>query len=724
MLRKEEKTVKKGIDRMLLKEVTQIMPMLKILAKQQELPLQTQQLTSVIYDQSSTGLIFDCDCVFLTEKKLSPTLKKVMQWLGEKGANQEKSVFEGTIIKTSKLSDTVTLKMNLFHFDRYPIQKLSDTPKALKVIFYDPDYDPESNYWRLAPEVLSLNPAVHILINVGKNVEDTSVGKKISEALTSMAIQTFHISEITKPFNELILEDAFFSKLQYARLKNHVNYCKAVYQIINDDLLEREAVIKGKMLLANNRQTQVDANKGGPTTKDISFLKTKIDGKIKQTIKQVDHKIVNFNKEQPDFKTLLKDINSFLGFVENKSSRYLILKISEGALKDKTDKAGTILTNFFESIVIMVNSEIEAVKQDVKTHFKEWKLEAPDLQILPIKKTLPKEIVATTNLAPEKPFEKQITSKGIGSLLMELRTPLFMLMPFMMIFALFGALVGGDDVGLIDESLRFYNNRPCVAITKLPESRGNAFGAFLDDLNSKNKKGLFSKEIEEELTDEPQLATRTEIVESHGRAKSVQKLDYYFDNKKSIAYIYLKSNDHRSFVIETLFDPGYKLLSISSSKRMGFGLGGLINKLKGLSEYRYIILVFLVSLIGWFVTTRKRSMSAELTSSKNREQHKLNSDLKQHVEKTAKQNLQKFRTTITEVLTVNQQATLKTIERTLSASIEAKKQQKITETKLIQKRLTTIKNDKSKLTSLKTDHRKIRSKLEQLETKIKRITRK
>jgi len=723
MLRKEEKTAKKGIDRMLLKEVTQVMPMLKILAKQQGLPLQTQQLTSVTYDQSSTGSIFNCDCVFLTEKTLSPILKKVMQWLGEKGPNQEKSVFEGTIRKTLKLSDTVTLKMNLFHFDRYPIQKLSDTPKALKVIFYDPDYDPESNYWRLAPEVLSLNAAVHILINVGKN-RDTSVGEKISASLSSMAIQTFHINEITKLFSELILEDAFFNKLQYARLKNHVEYCKLVYQIISDDLLEREAVIKGKMLLANNKQSQVDANNGRPTTKDISYLKTKIDGKIKQTIKQVDHKIVNFNKEQPDFKTLLQDISSFLGFVENKSSRYLILKISEGALKDKTDKAGTILINFFESIVTLVNSEIEAVKQDVVAHFKEWKLETPDIQILPIRKSLPKEIVATTNLAPDKPFEKQITSKGIGSLLMELRTPLFMLMPFMMIFALFGALVGGDDVGLIDESLRFYNNRPCIAITKLPESRGNAFGAFLDDLNSKNKKGLFSKEIEEELTDEPQLATRTEIVESYGKAKSVQKLDYYFDNKKSIAYIYLKSNDHRSFVVETLFDPGYKLLSISSSKRTGFGLGGLINKLKGLSEYRYIILVFLVSLIGWFVTTRKRGMSAELTSSKNREQHKLNSDLKQHVEKTAKQNLQKFRTTITEVLTVNQQATLKTIERTLSASIEAKKQQKINETKLIQKRLTTIKNDKSKLASLKTDHRKIRSKLEQLETKIKRITRK
>jgi len=430
MLRKAEKTTKKGIDKMLLKEVLQLMPMLKTLAKNQELPLQTQELTSVTYDIFSTGTIIDCDCVFLTDKTQTPALKRVMQWVGVTVSDPNKSVLEGTVKKTFKLSDTTTLKMNLFHFDRYPIQKLSDTPRSLKVIFYDPNYETTSNYWRLAPQVLSLNTAVHILINIG-STEDMSIGKSIFSEIESLAVQTFHITEIRKPFKELILEDNFFSKLEYARLKNHVDYCKEVYQIIGNDLAEKEAILKGKTLLANNRQIQIDANTGKPTTKDISFLKTKIDSKIKQTIKQLDNKIVNFDKEQPAFKSLLQEINSFLGFVENKSSRYLTLKISEGALKDKTNKTGKILTNFFESITENVNSEIESVKLGIETHFNEWELQAPEILIQPIRKTLPKEIVATTNLVSDKPFEKQITSKGIGSLLMELRTPLFMLMLFM-----------------------------------------------------------------------------------------------------------------------------------------------------------------------------------------------------------------------------------------------------------------------------------------------------
>ncbi len=725
MLQQKENKNKAIIDKTLQADISQLGMMLKSLAHQQGAGANSQQLASKMVDLSKDTVI-PTAIIFLTEKKKTEVIKKVMQWIGV--AINEKLddtyFFCGKINGTLKF-DTMSLQIDLYHFDYYqPIQKLSDDKRILKIVVYDQSYLANYTNGDLAWQLLEMDHSVYLLVDVTQGSELQGLKKNIQINLPSA--KYLEVAQLyTTPIKAILSDDHIKTQLQIARLKNYLKYAHRVYQLLCDDLNHTEDKLQGKSILIYKRQLAFQNNDAELSNKELGVLKSKIDNEFKQMNRYVEEKVENFDREIPEYKELIEEIISFLGFVEHKAGKYITLKISEGAIKDKTKKSGAILTTFFDTIINHANAKIKDLDNTIKSQCKEWKLNMSRIGIAGLHNTLTKEILTYNNTLPDKPYEKQISFKGIGGLVMELRTPLFMLMPFMMIFALFGALVDGEDKGNIDESILFYNNRPSIAIDRLPESRDNEYRRFINEVEGYRdpKKGVFDKEINNELVTEPQLAVKTvEVQQNYNNKISTEEtLDFYFDSKKRIIYLYLNENADRNFVIKKLYDPSLKLLSIPSSTRRGFGIGGLIRGLSGLREYRYLILIGLVSLISWFIITRKGSMDTELKASKNKEKQKLNSELKQHIEKNAKQSIQKWRIKLIDELAQRQNILLKTIEKELYKNIEIKKQEKAQEGKLVQKKLATVKTEKSTLASLKSEHRKVRSKLEQLETKTKRM---
>jgi len=695
---KEPKT--RPVEKSLQKELMQCHKLLASLAHQQEASTGIIELIDKEPSLAQSNEI-NASVIFLTDKKASPNIIKALQWVGIRKELNEKLIFNGASKGVIGFNSGMRLRIHLFHFDHFPKRQLGDLKPALYIVVYDPAFLKSYGNTNIALEVLGLYPGVVFSMNVSETDENA---EQLFSKIPADHTAYFNVNTLKQGLNKELEPINRIKVLQRIAIRNEFQTLKTIYELLCQDQTIREDELKGKSILFFKKQLGLRKSSTKLSGRETSELKSILDKECKQLLKSVDEKIENFEKEEPRYKALQEEITSFLGFVESKGGRYISMEISDGAVKDKVGKNQALLQEFFDQKIDHANEELHGIEEKLKTSLTASKLNVAAISLPKISKTFTKEILESANVLPNRSFEKQVTSKGIGSLLMELRTPLFMLMPFMMIFALFGALVGGEDKGTIDETVFFYNSRPCVAINSLPEARAGSYSSLINDIKAARdpRKGIFDKEISEELLTEPQLAVvKTEKKASFGNKTKVEEtLDFYFDSKNGIIYLYLVEHGDREFVIEQLFEPANKLLAVADTTRRGFGLGGLIRSLSGLTEYRFLILFGLVGLVLWFVTTRKNSMDSELLTAKNREKQKLNNDLKQVVDK--KNQL------------------LHNIERLMERHTAKLQQEKVNAEKIVQKKGAALKTEKTQLASLKTDHRKVKLKLEQLEQKIKR----
>jgi len=114
-------------------------------------------------------------------------------------------------------------------------------------------------------------------------------------------------------------------------------------------------------------------------------------------------------------------------------------------------------------------------------------------------------------------------------------------------------------------------------------------------------------------------------------------------------------------------------------------------------------------------------MDKELEHSKAKEQKKLNLDLKQMLDKSTKLNLQKWRAKISDELNSRQAKAINAADNSISLTIENRNRQKLEQQQIIQKRLVALKTEKSKLSALASEKQRVKSKLEQIEQKLKRF---
>ncbi len=712
-----------GIDKNLLAEIRELDRSQLKLAKEQGVATPVQKLAAKAVNLSEEKGI-ETSVVFLTEKKSGPALQKVLNWLGVDQKMDDQMIFGGTLAGTLALEDQLQFRMQLFHFDHYPVRIFPECHKALNIVVFDPDYQEKCANWDLAVQVLGMDPSVCLLVDLSRAKD--AAPPKVPQ-IKAIHTKYVNLENLGGSVQQVLADDDLVKAVQIAKTLNHLHFSEYVQNLIVEDLADKQNRWQGKAMLMYKKEQQLQENATDRPGSEMGLLKSKIGGGYKQLIGFVEAKTDTLDKSAPEYRQLEEEIISFLGFVETKSSRYLNLKISDGAVRDKMQKANALLNDFCGDIIVDVNKGLKNVEGDIKARFKEWQLDPPDINTQQLDHKFTEQVLALNHAVPDKPYEKQIMSKGFGSLLMELRTPLFMLMPFMMIFALFASLVGEADEGHIDETVLFHNKRPVIAVDRLPESRENEFGWFIDELEGHNApgKGVFEKGIEGELATEPQLAVQLiEVPQTYGNTtKTEQQLDYFYDSKAQTVYLYLNPNADRNFVIDKLYDPSLELLHIPASTRRGFGIGGLIRIISSLSDYRYIIFIGLLTLISWFVVTRKRSMDAELASSKAKESFKLNSDLRQQVDKSVKGNLLKWKAKLVEELTDRENTLLKKTERTLERNVESQRRQKLQDKKTIQKRTATLKMEKTKLSNFRSELRKLSAKYDLVQTKLKRSLR-
>jgi len=706
-------TIKNIIDPAIAADVQQLQSTMLNLAKKGgvELPLIEYCQAQVNKWTSSVTM----EIILLTEQTINKDVQAFAEWLPVKFSENLQGWFD-SVQQYSIEHDTIS-NVSLFHIYNYTNKKIDEPKPVIKVVFYDANFLKKACI-KTALDIINSQPALCIFLT---NEPDASIETWCKDYPDYPSNRFINLIDNELSFDEVVNDEKLLAKIPFVQFSHYMQYLQQVNTLIGRQLSKQNNLLFGKSILNYKKQALHERKNNAVSSRDGNQFKAVISKKVKNLNKTIDDQLENLEGSSEAIAEIKNGIQNFVGFKEVKGSRNITIKIPQTAINYKSDGMQQALQNFYEGKLEEIQGQFVKIENSIKEKLAEKEIHLPAFKKQPVVDArLTQQPTAEFNF--EKPYEKQIAKKGIGQLLMDLRTPIFMLMPFMMIAGVFGSLMGGKDIGQIDEAMLFKNSRLCIAITELPQSSNNAYRVFIEQVDAKRKKGFFNKEIEDELLAEPQLAVISSILHTgNNRKETVEELDYDFDDRKHIIYLYLTENADRQFVKEQLFNPSLALLNIPGKSNRMMGISGLARALSGLSDYRYFIIGGLLALVAWFVVTRKKSMKEEYVEARQKEQKKLRLDLKNDIERAVQQSNNKWKSRISDYLSDYQNALLQFIETEFSKGVNVLKETKIQESNTLQKRINQIKTEKRNFSSFMTDQQRSASKLLSLQGKIKRL---
>lgn len=652
----------------------------------------------------------DCaEIILLTEKTLNPGIDNFFDWLTVNEAFNKDQLFETTQTVQFKNFET-----KIYHIDNCAPRKIEAALPVIKIIFVDARFL-ETEDEKAIQSILNFKDAVCIYVCNEQLPEVVEWSKtKPNGVFINLS------EEATTTFSEVINDETLTSKFPLIRVSHYINYLHQVNELISVDLKNKANLLFGKSILNYQKQLLNDRKSEVISSKQGGQFKTLINQKTKTIIKEIEVELEQVEANDEAIASLRKDIINFVGFKETKGNRNITIKIPPTAIEHFSKSMQTALGNFYEAKLNYTKKLFENMETDIRKDLQVKHIDLPKFKETP--QATEKLKKPNAEFTFEKPYEKQITKKGIGQLLMDLRTPIFMLMPFMMIAGVLGSLMGSKDVGQIDEATLSYQNRPCIVINQLPKHYDGEFRVFINNVDNKRTKGILNKAIKDELATEPQLAIVNTVIEKgNGRQQVIKTLDYEYDSMQASLYLFLTENADREFVIDKLFDSSLSLLNIQSGSggRM-MGLSGLARAMSGLRDYRVFIFGGLLSLVTWFIITRKKSMSNELKEDREKEQKRLKLDFKMDLERAVQQSNGKWKSKLNDYLSQYQNTFVQFVESSFYNGVDNLKEQKIQETNITQKRISHIKTERRNTMALQSDQQRNASKLLSLQGKLKR----
>jgi len=703
------------IDPALSADVQQLQRTVKELAKRAKVNPGISRLADVNFNLAGQREL-QASIVLLTETNFTEDLNLFLNWLSLGNQTNLDTLFD--VQQESIIKCVIELKAALYHYkNSSPCTILSPTKSVVKIIFYD-KYFLENEDAETTLEQLDLDTAICFYVNCDDADE---LMKLKTKSLNNAANSKFiNLKTDETQLDNLLEDESIIPKTTLIRLCHYVKYIEQVNNLLKFDLKKKSDVLLGKAVLAYKKQLINERSEASVSSRDGGQFKTVINKKVKAYLKEVEGELESLAVVNESIATVKSQINQFIGFKEIKGNKNITIKLPPSAVEFQSETMQGLLSDYYTNGVDGTNAKFNKIENDIKTSLSEKGIYLGEFKKKPvvIEKLTQKPAAEFTF---EKPYEKQIQKKGIGQLLMDLRTPIFMLMPFMMIAGVFGSLMGGKDVGQVDDTVLFYNSRPCIAITQLPQSTDGEFRRFIEELDDNREKGMFNKEIKEELIVEPQLAVVKSIIQkANNRQNVIEELDYFFDDRKHIIYLFLTENADRQLVKDQLFDPSLGLLNIQGKSSRMTGMSGLAKALSGLKDYRFFIIGGLLSLVTWFIVTRKKSMADELKEARQKEQKKLRLDWKMDFERAFQQSNNKWKVRLNDYVNEYQTALIQFIETGFSKGIDNLRETKVQESGIINKRLNALKTERRNFSGLTSDQQRNSSKITSLMGKLKR----
>jgi hypothetical protein len=396
------------------------------------------------------------------------------------------------------------------------------------------------------------------------------------------------LASILKKIGEETPLSTFVLAKNKASIEDHIDLLDYAIKESSQNAAAKSVINSGEFLEMQIADVRI-------LSKQLSVLKTK----LQRSFKSLSHQ---FEMRNEDFfgiagdqsKEVREKIEAFKGFREEELGKNLIVKMTDGF---KNDIYGDIEKNTSEYIQGQIHESVDKVqslRKELDAALKSIEIDATVSEEEDLPENTIQRIFDSTPKG-SKELERSFSKKGMYALFMELRTPLFMLMPIIMLVMLLKPVLGiFENLGkedYIDRSTLTFDGRPAIKVVGHP--RSDKILEIYDLLYSDIEANINARDLSESPffvgADLDLVIDYEEVTEDKKTSKQPR-----LRQEEDGIYVILKSDR------ETIL-PAFEntFLSKGGKTRAGGGGGGIgvifkmINKIPH-SEYILLGLIFLI----------------------------------------------------------------------------------------------------------------------------------
>lgn len=567
-----------------------------------------------------------------------------------------------------------------YSFEERPVRAVSDISPLIQIIVYDETFKSRPNFTSILKELTVDIPCVFLLTLLDNDEDIASLRLKLFS--NCIYAESFNKKEIVpNGFVERFRKLDFVRRLKYFNLYNRTEDLINVSKLLEHNLKIKTNDLSSDYLLSEKQLIENKFRENEISSKDLNELRLSVSKGFRNISKSIEDGVSDWEQEtEGSFLKKLKDsVEGTDKFYEQEGVKNITLKVPEGVLDNLKSQTSEKLSKEFQRIIHLVKGNLDVIQKEVKRQFQVLGIGVPMIVQTTLSESISDEIL-DQNLHFSRGYEKQINKKGISHLMMEIRTPLFMIMPLMMFVGLFGSFFTSEDRGIISGQTS-YQEKQAIIIEKLPDFQLKKHGGFKQFAENE----LYSKRYRNKLTiknDEgsqymfEERVKKIETIAQYTKKKKIKtesKLNYLVTDDNSKLVIFLHERANRNEVIDILENPesGF-LVKVESGGGMG-GYSALGKIAPALGKYKFFVLGGLVLLLGGFIRKKKSDFAEEKTEIRDREKKTMRQALKQDVEKIYKTSIARWRSKVIDYAKEQETNLLMIIDNSLNQAIEQNK---------------------------------------------------
>ncbi len=466
----------------------------------------------------------------------------------------------------------------------------------------------------------------------------------------------------TRELRESILFDE--NKLRIVIL-GWLQQSKNIADSLQSFLNEKEKAVSAELFLNEKYRINKNTSELRKMSRKMGIIKSGIARQIKSITQEALDKLQKEVSSQDSIiHQVYRQFEVYDGFNSEDIVRNTQIDVPEGFIDRSTDLIKASLSETLTNSYSWLKNLESGIKESVELALKNLSIESEIEVEIPLDQRNIEWIV-NDNVNPEGDWTRSFTRKGLYHLFMELRTPMFMLLPFMMIGSLFAALLIGVDEGSINASITHSDEREeIIVISKLPskyfpddpDRQGHL--SFMEDVNKRIKDGVFDRNSVTLLQHETKIDRYN---------KKVKIAKFLFDPSTHSLTLFPVSN--RMEVIEMLKDPTFKLLHQGGGNiRMGYSaLFGLMAKI---SDYKYLVFGGLMLLILWYGRKKFNDYKKEKVETAEREKRSLRHALRTSFEKSVHNAVHAWQSNVSDSFRSYQELLVQNVQRAIDDKVE------------------------------------------------------
>ncbi len=369
-------------------------------------------------------------------------------------------------------------------------------------------------------------------------------------------------------------------------------------KVIYKTLRRRNAILNGNIILNKGKEISLLSNKAKQLQIELSKVKMEFNNSVKGVLQEVENNTDKiYNLEQDEFKELADEITDYVGYNESIEGKIISFSYPIEYIDTFRGKCLQTSVQVFENMTVSISDNLRAIQDKILSHISSSE---KTVQFPPISIGLEQyEKGARKDVECIRTDERKAGYNGMSAIFSALRTPIYALFPLIMI----ARFIPSSDVGAIDNSIMTFEGQSVVAVSEIPDTYGKSVTKFVAAVNDALKNG--------------DLVNRD-------TGKDMFKYSIDEKGRKTVQYSTMKSGNQMPYVILPVYSDREMAAKILMDNiltiQMRLNIVAEVKKIpKILGPFERFFGPLFMSLIMWFIYSKRKSMNEQNVSTQMNE---------------------------------------------------------------------------------------------------------